>query len=248
VIYIHGFSASAQEVRPVPDQVARALGANLFFTRLAGHGRSGPAMAEPSAGDWIEDIAEAMAVGRKLGERVLIISTSTGGTLAAIAATDPDLSRDLAGIVMISPNFGVKSAAAKILDLPFARVWGPLVAGGERSFEAKNAEQLAYWTTSYPTLALFPMAGLVRHAVALDYSGVKVPVLVVYSAEDQVVDPAKTLAVMANWGGQVSYQVRTMTAVDDAYAHVIAGDVMSPAQTAQTVALISDWANPLQAR
>ena len=39
VIYLHGFSASAEEIRPVPDRVAAALGANLYFTRMTGHGR-----------------------------------------------------------------------------------------------------------------------------------------------------------------------------------------------------------------
>ena len=69
--------------------------------RLAGHGRSGAAMAEPLAGDWIEDMAEAMAIGRRLGDRVVVIATSTGGTLAAIAATDPVLSEGLAGVVLV---------------------------------------------------------------------------------------------------------------------------------------------------
>lgn len=45
VVYVHGFSAAAPELRPVPDQFAAGLGANLFFTRLSGHGRDGAAMA-----------------------------------------------------------------------------------------------------------------------------------------------------------------------------------------------------------
>ncbi|WP_206078968.1 hypothetical protein [Allomesorhizobium camelthorni] len=44
IIYIHGFSASKGEVRPLPDQVAEELGANLFYTRLKGHGQDGAAM------------------------------------------------------------------------------------------------------------------------------------------------------------------------------------------------------------
>jgi hypothetical protein len=55
IIYIHGFSATAEEIRPVPDMVAQAMGANLFYTRLAGHGRTGAAMGEVVAGDWVED-------------------------------------------------------------------------------------------------------------------------------------------------------------------------------------------------
>lgn len=245
IVYLHGFSASAEEIRPVPDEVARALGANLYFTRLAGHGRSGEAMAEATAGDWIEDMAEAMAIGRRLGDRVMVISTSTGATLAAIGATDPVLSEGLVGLVMVSPNFGLRSGAAKILDLPFARYWGPVVAGATRSFEPQNEAQATYWTTSYPTLALFPMAALVRHARGLDYAAVKIPALVLYSPEDQVVDPARTETVMAGWGGTVTLMQRHMGPGDDPGAHVIAGDALSPGQTAEVVAAISAWAESL---
>lgn len=245
VVYLHGFSASAEEIRPVPDEVAAALGVNLFYTRLAGHGRSGAAMAEVSAGDWIEDLAEAMAIGRRLGDRVLVISTSTGATLAAIGATDPALSDGLAGIVMVSPNFGVRSLAGRILDMPFARVWASVVAGETRSFEPQTEAQARHWTTSYPTVALFPMAALVRHARGLDFSAATIPALVLYSPDDQVVDPARTEAVMADWGGPVQMERRKMGPQDDAYSHVIAGRALSPGQTAATVALILGWAKTL---
>ena len=33
VLYIHGFSATGAEVRPLPDLLAEALGANLYFAR-----------------------------------------------------------------------------------------------------------------------------------------------------------------------------------------------------------------------
>lgn len=245
VVYIHGFSATAEEIRPVPDDVAQALGANLFFTRLNGHGRSSAAMAEASAGDWIEDLAEAMAIGRRLGDRVLVISTSTGSTLAAIGATDPALSQGLAGIVMVSPNFGVASLAGKILDMPFARVWGPIVAGETRSFAPHNEKQAKHWTTSYPTVALFPMAALVRHAVALDYSAVEVPALVIYSYDDKVVSAAKTEAVMEGWGGPLQMEPQTVGPQDDPFSHVIAGDILSPGQTDAVVGLILGWVNGL---
>ena len=31
VVYLHGFSAASEEIRPVPDLVASALDSNLFF-------------------------------------------------------------------------------------------------------------------------------------------------------------------------------------------------------------------------
>jgi len=123
VLYIHGFSATAQEIRPVPDNVAAALGANLVLTRLQGHGRSGDAMAEGTVAGWMADTAEALAVARRVGKRVLVISTSTGGTLVSAAALDPELMQGVAGTVMISPNYGVNNPAAALLTLPAARYW-----------------------------------------------------------------------------------------------------------------------------
>ena len=38
VIYLHGFSATRQELSPVPELLATKLQANLFETRLHGHG------------------------------------------------------------------------------------------------------------------------------------------------------------------------------------------------------------------
>lgn len=241
IVYVHGFSATSEEIRPVPDQVAQAIGANLFFTRLAGHGRTGDAMAEASAGDWIEDLAEAVEIGRRIGDRVIVMATSTGATLAAIGATDPVLSKDVAGYILVSPNFGVANPAAKILDLPWARVWGPIVAGDRRGFATENAEHDKYWTTDYPTLALFPMAALIREAKASDYSLAKVPALFLYSPDDKVVDVSAIPSVRDSWAGGVQEEKRTMGEGDDPNSHVIAGRILSPGQTDEAAGIMVDW-------
>ena len=245
LIYLHGFSATSEEIRPVPADLARALGANIFFTRLTGHGRDGAALAAATASDWVQDMAEAMAIGRRIGGRVVVIGTSTGGTLAALAASDPVLSQAIAGLVLISPNFGLKPLAGKILDLPAARYWGPLVAGATRSFTPQNDRHRQFWTNTYPTVALFPMAALVREARAQDYSQTKLPLLLLYSPQDQVVDPAQTLKILGPWAGPKQIEPRIMTAQDDPFSHVIAGDILSPNQTAATEALILAWAKAL---
>lgn len=87
IVYIHGFSASKGEVRPLPDQVAEEFGANLFYTRLKGHGQDSAAMGTATVNDWLNDYAEALAIGREIGEKVVVIATSTGAALAVHAAT-----------------------------------------------------------------------------------------------------------------------------------------------------------------
>ena len=245
IVYIHGFSASPAEIRPVPEEVARNLGANLFFTRLAGHGRDGAAMGQASAEDWLFDMAEAMAIGRRLGDRVVVIGTSTGATLAALAATDPQLNAGLAGTVLISPNFGIHAPAQWVLDAPFVESWATLVVGETRAFTPINAEHARHWTTEYPTAALYPMARLIRAARATDWSQATTPALVLYAPQDKVIDPALIPPVIDAWGGPIRAEPREMQGDDDPFAHVIAGDILSPGQTEPVIDLITDWARGL---
>ncbi|WP_179379914.1 alpha/beta hydrolase [Jannaschia marina] len=244
LVYLHGFSATLWETRPLADRLGEELGANVFYTRLAGHGRDGAAMAEPQAGDWVEDLAEAMAVAEKLGDRVVVIGTSTGGTLAALLAAEPALEAlrdDLAGVIFISPNFRVVNPAARLLSMPAARHWAPLVAGETRSFEALNARHARHWTTEYPTRALLPMQALIDHAAALDYAVAEVPALFWYAPADQVVDAAATRAVTSEWGGTATTREIDVHPDDDPYSHVIAGDILSPAGTPGAIAAMTDW-------
>lgn len=245
VVYIHGFSGTSEELRPLPDAVAEALGAHLVFTRLAGHGRDGAAMAEPAAGDWMDDTAEALAVARAIADETLLIATSTGGTLAALALLDPSLAAQVRGVVLVSPNFGVANRLAALLTWPGVRVWGPLVAGQERGFEPLNEAHARYWTERYPLVATLPMAALVDHALGQDFGQAETPALIVYSEADTVVRPDRIEDLAAEWGGQV----RTVT-VDpgpgiDPNAHILAGDILSPAMTAPLARQIVDWAQGL---
>lgn len=241
VVYLHGYSATLEEIRPVPDLVAKALGANLFFTRLSGHGRDGDAMAEPMGADWLTDTAETMEIGRRIGDKVILIGTSTGGTLAAIAAADPSMRKDLAGIVFVSPNFKINNPMASLMGWPGARWWGPKLAGETRSFEPRNDMQAKHWTTSYPMVATVSLVHLVNYADTMNYAGFDTPALFMFSDDDQVVVASKTRDVAQKWGGDVTLDVVTMGQGDDAYAHVIAGDIVSPGQNQRTVDRIVEW-------
>lgn len=245
VVYIHGFSASSEEIRPVPDQVASALGANLYYARLSGHGRDGDAMTEPSVQDWMEDTAEALAIGRAIGDEVIVMTTSTGGTFAALAAFDPALMAQVKGIVFVSPNFGIANPLAALLTFPAARYWIEAVGGAERSFEPHNAQHAAFWTTTYPTRAVLPMAAAVKKAAGMDYRDVDVAALFLFSPEDSVVRPDITEEVAGMWGGPMQQHTILPGEGGDPYHHVIAGDIISPNATAPTVAAILEWATSL---
>ena len=83
VVYLHGFSASQEEGDPVHIEFARTFGCNLYLARLAEHGiDTVDAMINLTAEKLWNSAKEAFAIGKQLGKKVIIIATSTGGTLA----------------------------------------------------------------------------------------------------------------------------------------------------------------------
>ncbi len=239
IVYIHGFSASKGEIRPVPDRVAKALGANLFFTRLTGHGQDGPAMATASVNAWVNDMAEALAIGRAIGERVIVMATSTGGSLATWAATRPELSENVVAYVLLSPNFGVQAAGAGLLTGPWGLQLAELVGGKERGFEPANDLQRQFWTTRYPMAATLPMAAAVELARAAPVETIGVPALFLLSDEDKVIRPEAAKAVARRWGGKA--EIAGVEGADHASSHVIAGDALSPNMTGPVSDKIVQW-------
>lgn len=243
VVYVHGFSATKWETRPLPDEVAKALGANLFFTRLAGHGGDGDALAAATMADWVDDIAEAVAIGEKLGDRVLLIGVSTGATLGVWAARDKTLMRNVAGMALVSPNFELRGASVGLLNMPWGRQVLPRLMGERRSFTPLNEAHRKWWTSSYPSKAVFPMAALLRAVASYGQKEIRTPAMFVYSEADVVVDPAATKRAFDAWGAPKKLLVVDKSG--DPANHVIAGDVLSPQTTAPLARAIADWAASL---
>lgn len=239
VVYLHGFSATSEEIRPVPDRIAQALGANLVFTRLTGHGRPGDAMGAVTVPLWMADTAEALAAARAVGEKVIVVSTSTGGTLSAAAAVDPSLSQSVAAMIMVSPNFGINHPLADLATYPAARYWIPLIEGERRSWTPKDDTHATYWTTDYPTTAGVVLAALVKAVDGLDFARADIPALFWFSAGDETVRPDKTREIAGRWGGAATVNEVTVGPGDD--DHVIAGDIRSPGQTDAAVAGMLAW-------
>ena len=231
IVYIHGFSASLEEVRPLPDLIGKDIKANIFYTRLTGHGRSSDAMGLSSISNWVNDLHEAIEIGSRIGQKVILISTSTGGTLSAISALNENLSKTILGYIFISPNFGINHKLANLISWPYSEYWLHLFIGKTRTIKPRNELDKKFWTLSYPTKALIPMARLVKKINNQDFSNVNNPALFYFSMDDKVVEPKKTIRFSKNWGGKTKTINVKMSEFDDKYSHVIAGYILSPMQT-----------------
>lgn len=239
LVYVHGFSASRQDTAPLAEMVARRLDANLFSTRLTGHGCGGEAMSTGSVQAWVNDLHEAMEIGRRLGRRVVLMGISTGGTLALwqAARENPEA---VAALVLLSPNFGPADRRTVILTWPWGAQLAELLVGKTRSWQPVNEEQGRYWTSSYPVRALLPMMGMVKLVRSLELEEVRIPTLVVYSPEDKLVDVTAILAAFHRLGAARKLLV-ACPGVGDPYGHVLAGDILSPVTTEPVASSVVDF-------
>lgn len=239
IVYVHGFSASSGEIRPVPDEIAARLGANLYFTRLTGHGQDSAAMATGSVNAWIDDYAEAIEIGRRLGSRVVVVATSTGAGLATWAATQPELSEDIAALILVSPNYRIRAAGASLLTGPWGGQIARVASGAERQFTPRNEAHGRLWTPRYPTEAILPMAALTKLAHDAPVEEIGIPAFFVYSAADRIVDAEATADIAARWGALADSLL--VEGSGDGQNHVIAGDALSPQTNALVIETVVNW-------
>lgn len=230
IVYLHGFSATRQELAPLGEYLADALGANLFESRLAGHGHERDALVDVHAEDWLADGVEALAVGATIGERLIVMGTSTGATLA-LAVMEHPLASAVDSLVLISPNFGVSDSNAEFLTWPGGPLLARLMIGDTRSWEAHNELQALYWSTEYPTDALVEMMRLVDFVQDSLPLTLAADLLVFYSPDDTVIDIRRMLDAyqdaLAPRKKLVSLRVQ-----GDPGNHVLAGDIMAPENNA----------------
>ena len=244
IVYLHGFSASRQEIAPVCDTVAESLDANLFYTRLTGHGRDSNAMAQISVNALVNDAVEALEIGKQLGHEVIVIGTSTGATLATWLASH-DNSQRIAALILISPNYGPKRIESELLLLPWGETLLQLVEGPTYQFDPYNAQQEQYWTTKYPSEALLPMMGIVKLTRDKDLSSIQAPVLIMYSPDDQIVDSNAIQEMFTRFSSEQK-NIISITDAGDPQQHVLAGNIMSSQTTDKVTNNILEFIRQLQ--
>ena len=234
ILHIHGFSACRQETAPVAEQLANRLGAHLVEARLAGHGLTSQAM-EASAEDWLQSVTDGMDLAHRLGERILIIGTSTGAPLGCWAA------KVLAGrygsplaMMYMAPNFGINQSFAWLLTLPGSRFFIPLILGATRTWEAESEAVAKYWSTSYSTLAVIEMQKVVDWFEAQSPASWNMPLGIMLGDLDPTISAKKALRVLEKWGDPRSKRL-PIPEQETMAQHVFAGDIAGPDLTTHCV-------------
>lgn len=186
ILYLHGFSASQGEGEPVHRTVAKRFGCNLYLSRLAEHGiDTTDQLVNLTVDELWESAKEAYAIASKLGNKVIIMGTSTGGTLALqLAATYPQVY----SIILLSPNIRIFDSNAWLLNNP----WGLQLARtiiGSRYVYSDDIRPVykQYWNYGYRLEAVTQLQEMLESSMTpATFKKVTQPALLLYYYKDQV--------------------------------------------------------------
>ena len=230
VVYLHGFSASRKEGDPVHRRFAEAFGCNLYLSRLADHGiDTTDALYYFTADRAWESAKQALAIGEQLGDKVILMSTSTGGTLALmLAAQYPD---KVHALINLSPNIAINDPAAFILNDPWGLQIARMVLGGESRLTDADAETSKYWNGEYRVESIVQLQELLESTMTREtFRQVHQPSLTLYyyrSEEEQ--DPQVKVSAMLEMHANLATpdSLKVVKAMPDAGAHVLGSSITS---------------------
>jgi esterase/lipase len=186
LVYLHGFSASQEEGNPVHRNVAKQFGCNLYLSRLAEHGvDTSEQLMNLTADSYWESAKQALAIGKQLGNKVILMGTSTGSTQALqLAATFPN---DIEALVLYSPNIEINDGNAWILNNHWGLQLARLVKKGNYNVpEDDRAIYKQYWNKPYRLEATVALQEMLETTMNEEtFKKVKQPTLMLYYYKDE---------------------------------------------------------------
>lgn len=232
VLYLHGFSASWYEGYPAHVNFSRHFGYNLFLPRLASHGEEtdNPLIDMTPDRLW-ESAKEVLLAARVVGKKVIIMGTSTGGTLALkLAAEFPEY---VDALILFSPNIKINNSAAFVLSKPWGLQVGRKFNGGKFRITQTDSTSAdcKYWYCKYRMEGVVFLQQLVEETMKNEtFSKVTVPVFLGYYYKDENnQDQTVRVDAMLKMFEQLATpeENKRKTAFPEAGGHVIACELTS---------------------
>ncbi len=230
IVYLHGFTASQGEGYPIHRDIARRYGCNLYLSRLYGHGIDKDAFRDMTMEKLIDSALFAYAVGRKIGENVILMGTSTGASLAILIAS---LYSEVKGIIAYSPLIDFHEIKARLIRSPYFRFLITRLIRFKYIHNSNNTtpKEEQYWYTDYHIDGLIALNEFIQtYMQTKTYQKVTQPFFLGYYYRDKKEqDPTVSVKKMMSMYQQLgtSQDRKKMINFRNANAHVIGSQYTS---------------------
>lgn len=209
-VVLHGFTGNPGSVRGLATALA-GIGFHVEMPLLPGHGTSVDDMLPTRWADWV---GEAEAAYQRLGERVtnvVVVGLSMGGTLTLRLGANH---AEIAGLVCINPVTQPQTTEITEMLRGLADGGTAVLPGIGSDIADPDAHENAYDGTPIEPLLSILLDGV--EPLSNEYAQMHVPLLLMNSPQDHVVEPAHAEFLADRYGGPVeritlerSYHVAT---------------------------------------
>jgi len=229
LVYLHGFSASQEEGSPVHTDFAKRYGMNLYLTRLEDHGRLDTnSFINLTPDNYLQSAEDAIRLAKTLGKKVIVMSCSTGSTLAAIIAAAGE---DITALIMYSPNIDIFDRTSDLLLYPWGKQISEIVLSGQHHRISYDSIGQVYWNSIYHTNGIFAMKTLIADYMNEEtFAKITIPTFVGYyykdeDHQDNVVSVPRILEFYEELGTKEPF--KKLVAFPEAGHHVVCSHVIS---------------------
>lgn len=236
LVYLHGFKSSQGEGHPVHQTIAKKFGCNLYLARLQGHGlERGQYFGDLSSSALIQSAIDACRIGQKIGRNVLVMGTSTGGSLALYAAASDTCPVPIKGLILYSPLIHLYGFSSLLLENRIGRTLLQIFPGKdhELKYDPFTDDEAAIWYSSYSLNGALALGQTIQQVMRRSvFSNVRCPVFTGYYYKDRAhhdrVVSTSAIKRMVKQLGTPSSSI-TIKNFPHAASHVICSSLLSNA-------------------
>jgi carboxylesterase len=209
-LVLHGFTGNPDSMRIVAEGLA-AAGYHVEMPLLPGHGTVVEDLVPMRWADWVDAAEAAWRTLAARVDKVVVVGLSMGGALTLRLGADHP---EVAGLVCINPACMPQPAEALDGGRQLVAAGVVLIPGIGSDIAMPGVVESSYSDTPVEALLSIAIDGL--EPLAQEYPRMSVPLLLMNSPQDHVVDPASSDYLAAHYGGPVerialerSYHVAT---------------------------------------
>lgn len=234
LLYLHGFKASHGEGAPVHKNIAQKLNANTYLTRLSGHGLKDSApFSNFKAENLIQSGLEALEIAKRIGNRVIIMGTSTGASLALYLAGCSASKNHIHSLILYSPLIDFYGMKSYLLNNKIGRRILTTFPG--KNYIIKNhiedPAERAIWYSSYCLQGVLELAQFINtHINEKLFKQLSLPIFVGYYRKnfwekDKIVSTREIKKMFNSLGTPIGK--KKIKNFPNAQTHVIANGLLS---------------------
>ena len=224
VVYLHGFSASPAETEVIYTNFAKRYGANLYAPRLYKHGlKDNEPLLNFTAEGYLESAKKAIAIGKQMGEKVILICASTGATAGLFLACE---NSDNKALILSSPNIDLYDTNSNLITKPWGKQLLRLKMGDDYQTWQPPSGAEQYWYSKYRIEAIINLKAMLQTTMKKEvFKKIKQPVFMAYYYKNEE-EQDKTVSVkrMKEMYTQISTpeEYKYQVAIPEAKNHSIA--------------------------